>query len=160
MGKFCTAQVCLNGHVATSAADRNPELKEQYCSQCGEPTLTKCNSCESPIRGDYHVDGVFSFGGVYLPPAFCHNCGEAFPWTERRIESAVELLQAGADLPSEELEQFRADLNELSKDGPRVQVAAIRFNKTMAKVGASLPSGVRTVIIDVVSEAAKKAIWG
>ncbi len=159
MGNFLTAQVCPNGHVATSGADQNPELRERFCSKCGEPTLTNCEGCAAPIRGDFHVDGVFSFGGIYNPPAFCHNCGDAFPWTKRRVDGAVELLQT-ADLSENELQQFRADLVELTKDSPKVQVASLRFKKTMTKAGSAVASGVRDIVIDVLSEAAKKAIWG
>ncbi|WP_342315558.1 DUF2321 domain-containing protein [Lysobacter sp. FW306-1B-D06B] len=58
------------------------------------------------------------------------------------------------------LEQFRADLAELTKDGPKTQVASLRFKKVMAKVGSSVAFGVREIVVDVLSEAAKKAIWG
>lgn len=46
------------------------------------------------------------------------------------------------------------------KDSPRVQVASLRFKQTMSKVGTSVASGVRDIVVDVLSEAAKKAIWG
>ena len=160
MGAYRVAQVCPNGHVATTAADQHPELREAFCSQCGEATIMQCPKCSASIRGDYYVEGVFSFGGGYQPPAFCHNCGNAFPWTERKIASAVELVEVGAELPAEELEQFRVDLAELTKDSPKTQVASLRFKKVMAKVGASVASGVRDIVVDVLSEAAKKAIWG
>lgn len=160
MGTYRVAQVCPNGHVATTAADANPELREAYCSQCGEATLTNCPKCHAPIRGEYHVDGVFGIGGGYAPPAFCHNCGTAFPWTERKVAAAVELIEVGADLSPQEVQQFKDDLTELTKDSPKTQVASLRFKKVMAKVGNSVASGVRDIVVDVLSEAAKKAIWG
>ena len=160
MGTYQVAQVCPNGHVATTAADQHPELREAFCSQCGEATITQCPKCSASIRGGYYVEGVFGFGGDYQPPAFCHNCGNAFPWTEQKIASAVELVEVDAELPAEELEQFRADLAELTKDSPKTQVASLRFKKVMTKVGASVASGVRDIVVDVLSEAAKKAIWG
>lgn len=120
----------------------------------------QCSHCAASIRGEYHVEGVFGFGLDYQPPAFCHNCGKAFSWTERKIASAVELVEVGAELPEAELEQFRADLSELTRDSPRTQVAALRFKKVMKKVGTSVASGVRDIVVDVISEAAKKSIWG
>ncbi|WIK43616.1 DUF2321 domain-containing protein [Pseudomonas aeruginosa] len=33
MGTYRVAQVCPNGHVATTAADQNPELREAFCSK-------------------------------------------------------------------------------------------------------------------------------
>lgn len=98
MGTYRVAQMCPSGHVATAAADQNPERREVFCSRCGEPTLTRCPSCNASIRGRYHVEGVIGLGANYEPPAFCHNCGSAFPWTEHKIASAVELVEVGAEL--------------------------------------------------------------
>ena len=159
MGEYQTAQICPNGHVATDSANRYPEQKERFCSRCGEETLTNCPHCQTPIRGDYYVEGVLAVGG-YEPPGFCHNCGAKFPWTERKISAAVELLEAGGTLSKEELQQFQQDLSELTKDSPKVQVASLRFKNMMKKVGESAASGVRDIVVDILSEAAKKAIWG
>lgn len=158
MGTYRVAQVCPNGHVATTVADVNPELREAFCSQCGEATLTNCPECTAFIRGKYHVEGIYGFGGGYEPPAFCYNCGSRFPWTERKIAGAVELVEAGANLSPEEVQQFKADLTELTKDSPKTQVASLRFKKVMAKVGSTVASGVRDIVVDVLSEAAKKAL--
>ena len=48
----------------------------------------------------------------------------------------------------------------MTKDSPKTQVASLRFKKVMSKVGNSVASGVRDIVVDVLSEAAKKAIWG
>ena len=82
------------------------------------------------------------------------------PRTERRIASAVELVGVGANLPAEEVQQFQSDLTDLTKDSPKTQVASLRFKKVMAKVGTEIASSVREIVVDVLSEAAKKAIWG
>jgi hypothetical protein len=158
MGTYRVAQICPNGHVATTAVDVNPELRETFCSRCGEETLTSCPKCNAPIRGDYHVEGFFGFGGGYDAPAFCHNCGSRFPWTERKIAGAIELVEVGADFSPDEVQQFKADLTELTKDSPKSQAASVRFKKVMAKVGNSVASGVRDIVVDVLSEAAKKSL--
>lgn len=160
MGQYRVARVCPNGHVATRCADQYTEFQEQFCSKCGEATLMQCTKCNSSIRGDYDAEGVISIGFSYTPPAYCHNCGNAFPWTERKIACAVEFVEVGSELPPEELEQFRADLTELTKDGPKTQVASLRFKNVMAKAGSSVASGVRDIVVDVLSETAKRAIWG
>lgn len=159
MGTYGIAQVCPNGHVPTSAANENAERREKFCRRCGEATITHCPMCDHFIRGRYKTPGVIMVGVTYEPPAFCHNCGNPFPWTERKIASAVELVEVGAELSSEELQQFRSDLVELTKDSPKVQVASFRFKKVMGRVGTTIASGVRDIVVDVLSEAAKKAIW-
>ena len=159
MGIYRVAEVCPNGHVITDSADVYPEQREKFCSKCGEATITQCPSCRTNIRGDYYVEGVFAVS-EYHPPAYCFNCGNPFPWTERKIEGAIELLQASGNLSEEELEQAKEDLSELTKDSPKVQVASVRFKGVMTKVGENIVSGVREIVIDVLSEAAKKALWG
>lgn len=160
MGRYCVAEVCPNGHVSTSSADTSPERRERFCSKCGEQTITQCPNCNASVRGYYDVECVITIGRRYEPPAFCHNCGKSFPWAERKIASAVELIEVGSELSSEEIQQFRTDLTELTKDSPKTQVASLRFKKVMAKVGNSVASGVRAIVVDILSEAAKKAIWG
>ncbi|ALR05919.1 DUF2321 domain-containing protein [Xylella fastidiosa] len=158
MGTYRVAKICPNGHVATTAADQNHELWEAFCSQSGEATILQCPKYNASIRGDDYVEGVLGFGGDYEPPTFCNNCGSRFPWTERKIAGTVELVEAGADLMPDEVQQFRTDLTELTKDSPKTQVACLRFKKVMAKVRTSVTSGVRDIVVDVFSEAAKKAI--
>ena len=156
---YHVAQVCLNGHVVTSLADKQPERCESFCSECGEATLMQCSACNASIRSYHADDGAYGLG-EYHPPAFCHNCGSAFPWTERKIAGAVELVQMDGKLSDGELQQFKSDLTELTKDSPKTQVASLRFKQVMTTVGASIASGVRSIVVDVLSEAAKKAIWG
>ena len=121
--------------------------------------MTHCPSCTAHIRGDYDVPGVIGFFHYSLP-AHCHNCGGAFPWTKRKVESAVELVEVGGGLSEIELTQLRTDLTELTRDSPKTQVASLRFKRAMGKVGGSVAQGVREIVVDVVSEAAKKMMWG
>lgn len=160
MGTYRIAEICPNGHVSTDAADANPELREKFCSRCGEATMTHCPNCSVGIRGEYHVDAVVFLGSNYTPPAYCFNCGNAFEWTKRKIEGAVELLEADGSMSATEIGQFKTDLIVLTKETPQTQVASLRFKKALLKVGASVADGVRTIIIDVLSDAAKKAISG
>ena len=160
MGTYRIAEVCPNGHVSTDSVDTSPERREKFCSVCGEETSTQCKECNASIRGHYYVQGVIGFGGIFTPPAFCHNCGKPFEWTARKISSAVELVKEGAELSENELKQFETDLNELTKDSPGVQVASIRFKKYMSKAGTGIAGGVKEIVVGVLSEAAKKAIWG
>ena len=154
-GDWDTAQVCPNGHVATSSAIDMPEFRETFCSKCGERTIMECPDCEAPIRGHYRG----GFGVRYHPPSYCLDCGESFPWTKRKIDGVVELVSAASDAKPEELAELEDDLQELVKDSPKVQAASIRFRNRMSKLGANVASGAREIIVDVLSEAAKKALF-
>ena len=160
MGVYRVAEVCLNGHVTTDSADTQPQHRQKYCSTCGETTTTSCPNCSASIRGDYHVEAVAIIGHTYTPPFYCHNCGNPFPWTQRRIASAIELVEIDKHLSSAEIEQFRTDVTELTRSGPRTVVATARFKNTLSKIGISAATGLREILIDVLSDAAKKAIWG
>jgi hypothetical protein len=98
-------------------------------------------------------------GLSYEPPAFCGECGKPFPWTERRLEAARELALEADHLSDEERKQLAESLPDLARDTPRTQVAATRFRRLAAKAGAETANALRAVLIDVMSEAAKKAIW-
>jgi hypothetical protein len=96
----------------------------------------------------------------YTPPGYCFNCGNAFEWTKRKISGAVELVEVGAGVTSGELEQFQTDLTDATRDTPKTQVASLRIRQLMAKVGTGVAGGVKDIIVDLVSETAKKIIWG
>lgn len=52
MGTYRAAKICPNGHVATTAADQNHELREAFCSQSGEATIIQYPKCSASIGGD------------------------------------------------------------------------------------------------------------
>lgn len=55
---------------------------------------------------------------------------------------------------------IRGDLTELTKDSPKTEIASLRFKRIMTKVGTTVASVVRDIVVDVLSETAKKTIWG
>jgi len=159
MGEYRIAEICKNGHVTTACADQYPEFREKYCSKCGEETLMQCPDCNTPIRGYYDIPGRVSFSD-YSIPAYCYNCGKAYPWTINKLEAVLELVGIGGELSDSELTVFKNDLGELIKDSPKVQVASVRFKCFMKKVGITVGEGVKEILVGIVSEAARKAIWG
>ncbi|GEM_PF-967428 len=92
-------QSCLNGHIITSRGLTNPELKPR-CPKCGEETITQCPSCGTQIQGHLHIPGV-GYSGPSSPPAHCHNCGEPYPWTQRRKDKLPGQPQSASELTDE-----------------------------------------------------------
>ncbi len=136
-----------------------PQSNQDFCDKCGEQTITACESCNTNIRGYYHVPGVFGFSG-FNTPSYCNNCGAAYPWTQRSLEAAGELADELESLTEEEKEALKSSLPDLVKDGPKTVVAESRFRKLMKKAGADAYDGMRSILVDVVSEAVKKSIFG
>jgi hypothetical protein len=153
------AEICLNGHVTTGSSKRNPEFRQKFCSKCGEATTTKCAACNTPIRGEYHVSGVIAVGWEFPAPAFCQGGGTAYPWTQARLMAARELAMELVALEPDEREALAKSLNDLGRDTPRTALAATRFKRLAAKAGSVAASGLKDILIPVVTETAKRYLW-
>jgi hypothetical protein len=153
------AEVCLNGHVINPTVRASPELNRNYCPDCGARTITNCSNCGTAIRGDYHSSVVVAIGFPYDPPAYCGECGSAFPWVEARLAAARELAKDLEELSEQERQELAASLDDLVRDVPMTQVSAGRFKRLVAKAGAGAADAFRDVLVDVMSETAKKIIW-
>lgn len=153
-----TAQICMNGHVVNDSAKRYPQFSNPFCKDCGAETITQCSECKAEIQGKYYSPNVLDMCPLPVP-AFCHNCGKPYPWTKARLNSAKQLANEEDLLSSEDREALSASLDNLVRDTPETPVAAARFKRLLAKAGKGAAEGFRQVLIDVVSETAKKLIW-
>jgi hypothetical protein len=161
MGQYDVAQICLNGHVITDSARRSPQFTQKFCDKCGDSTIMECQNCKTPIRGDYHVDGILDLtGSAPVAPSFCHECGKAYPWTERKLEAAWELADELDELSNEEKEKLKQNLNELIRDTPKTEVAATRVKKILTKIGKESFSAMKSILLELATEAVKKTLFG
>lgn len=158
MGRYHTAQICLNGHVITSHS--YSELREKHCSTCGEVTTEKCEKCGTGIRGYYQVEGVFSLGDNYSPPSFCHNCGHPYPWTARKLAAACAIADELDEISKEEKISLKQAMDELTRDTPQTDVAVVRFKKIMKKVGGESYDVMKKALAGLLTEAVKKSLFG
>lgn len=155
---YDTAQICLNGHIINKSTIDSPQHNQKYCAKCGSLTITNCQSCNTAIRGYYHMEGVYGFDDYSLP-SFCHNCGKSYPWTEAKIKAAQELAFELDNLTQEEKENLNKSLHDIIRDTPETTVAATRVKKLFAKAGKGVAEGFKNILVDIISEAAKKMIW-
>lgn len=79
---YDTLQACVNGHVISSMVESHPEHAKKRCPECGAETITQCPACNAKIQGYHHIPGLAHVGDDM--PAHCHECGNAYPWTEKR----------------------------------------------------------------------------
>jgi hypothetical protein len=155
---YDVAQICLNGHVINDSVREYPQHNKKYCDKCGAATITNCPNCNTEIQGDYHVEGVIGVSH-YTPPAFCHNCGKPYPWTEAKIQAAHELTQELENISEDDKEILAQSINEIVKDSPRTSLAVTRFKKILSKTNKPIVDAFRNILIDIVSETAKKLLW-
>ncbi len=153
---YDTAQICLNGHVITAFAVSDPQHKQAFCDKCGAATTTECTRCHGPIRGYYH-SSVLDMT-PYPRPGFCYRCGSPYPWTEAKLKAAGDLAEE-LELSQPEKDQLKNSLEDLVKDTPSTNVSATRFKKLVDKAGKEARGMFREILVDVVSETAKKLLW-
>jgi len=61
---------------------------------------------------------------------------------------------------TEERKKLKGSLDDLVRDTPQTQLASTRFKRIMSKVGISSASAMREILVDVLSESAKRMILG
>jgi hypothetical protein len=161
MGCYDVSQICLNGHTITRHANSSPQFLQKHCDKCGEATITNCPDCDTPIRGEYETEAV-AFIVFCMPPAphFCHECGHPYPWTVRKLIPAKELSDELDELSKDEIHRLKSSLDDLLVDNPRTEFAATRFKKIMSKVREESYEMMKAVVGDVMSEAARKTVFG
>lgn len=157
MGTYQLGMACLNGHTITGSADTSPEFRSKFCGLCGAETVTQCQHCNAPIRGNYYSPGVLSLSG-WDPDAYCYECGAPYPWTEGALDAAAELIEEADSLDDSEKEALKGALPDLVRSTPRTEVSILRYKKLAAKAGGSIAGGLGNIIVNVATEAAKKAL--
>ena len=151
--------MCLNGHLITTFFHTHPDHNKNFCDKCGAKTISACLKCQTEIRGHYYQPGVADLSRPGPPPSFCHNCGNPHPWTERRLTAAREVAEDADQLDDAEKQGLKDSVDELVHNTPAAPSAVIKYKKFVAKAGRQVGEGLRSILIDVVSETIKKQIW-
>ena len=157
MSEYYIAQICENGHVISSTLKNSSEQDQKFCHICGASTLIKCPQCQSPIRGK--LFDMYGMLADYEAPNYCLNCGHAFPWTENRLKAAHEFVQMQDKFSDEERQFFDKSIDDLVKDTPSTTVSASKIKMLLNKAGPPMAAMFREIIIDVVSETAKRILF-
>ncbi len=145
----------MNGHLITDSLHLTPEHGKKYCEKCGEATISTCLVCEAEIHGRYTMFS-FSEGLGLRIPAYCHDCGNPYPWTVAKIKAAQELAEEIEGLSAGDRELFRKDIEDIAANNPRADVAATRMKRVLKGAG----DAVRNIVVDIGSETIKKVILG
>lgn len=153
------AQICMNGDLINSSYEASPELNKKHCPQDGESTIIACVECQANIAGRIRYSNVFG-PDDFKVPAFCIECGKAYPWTEKKIAAAKELVKELEGITPNEVQILEASIVEISQNNPQAKVGATRIKKIMEKVTSTSGEVLRSVIIDVASATAKKVLLG
>ncbi|MBC8147929.1 MAG: DUF2321 domain-containing protein [Bacteroidetes bacterium] len=159
--RFETAQICKNGHIITDSVQSSPS-NQNFCDNCGESLVTNCIHCDAPIKGKEWISDFFAGSRpISLPNAnpFCYNCGKSYPWTEATVTAAKDLALVLEEYSEDERDMLTQSIDELIIESPKTKVEAVKFSRLMKKGGRSIAEGFGEILIDIISETAKKIIW-
>ena len=148
------ATICLNGHIVSK--DEANYFK--FCKVCGEPNISECQHCTTPIQGVIYIPNGFPITN-YNRPNYCHACGKPYPWTEKIINNAVELVSLDDQLSDDYKEIIKNALPDLITDTLDTPLAQVKYKKYMNRASKHIQDSVRNLLIDVVSDAVKKSIF-
>lgn len=152
------AQICLNGHIINKTYERIPEYNKEYCDRCGEKTINQCPNCKNSIRG-LLWPGAYTFEyQEYVLPLYCDACGNPFPWIETIINAAMELAKEAKILSEVEVIELNESMHNIITDSPKTQLGANKFKKIMKKLSRGTAEAMRSLLVDIASETAKKII--
>ncbi len=149
---YRTARICLNGHVRSEGIEEDP-VGEPFCQECGAETLVACK-CGAPIRGYFYVPEVIG-ATEYRRPAYCHACGDPYPWTAKAKRAFVDLVGELDGLKPEEREQLQASAEDLIAETPGTAVAVVRVKKALQRVSKE----VAPILLRLVEQMASDAVW-
>ena len=133
--------ICLNGHVVPNEYGVE---RTKYCLQCGEPIVSQCQSCQRPLP----IPDEFDLHPA--APVHCGHCGEPHEWTRRQKQAAIGLFVEDVG-DNDDAKNFAAELEHISRDTPKAQLAAVRINKLLAKLGTGTANLIRDIVVGVAS---------
>jgi hypothetical protein len=145
----------LNGHVISQTSEY--EIEQPFCHHCGAETITQCQSCKGPLRGEGQYVRTISD----RPDAYCLHCGKPLPWTECRLDALREMAEYAESLDKQDQEVLADILPDLTakRETPRTQLAIMKMKTLLVKGGPAFAESAKKILTDVVSEIAKKALF-
>ena len=148
------ARVCLNGHLITNNIDADPVFAEQKCCTiCGSEAISYCSHCNAEIRGAYSNGFRIDFEDktVY---AYCHNCGNPYPWTEASLEKAEMIIVKLAGVSKKTKKELSKSFKDLMQETPGTEYAIL-----LAKQALSVcKSTAKEALIGIITELACAAV--
>lgn len=150
------ATICHNGHVISKW-----EINHQkFCSRCGTETFSSCPKCGEPIWGLEKLNHSFDRADrPYHKPYYCYACSAPYPWTQKILDNAVELLSLDDDLSESAKELIKNAIPNLIVETPDTPIAIAKYQKGISSAGKLLKNSLHQLFKDVVCTAVKKILF-
>ena len=172
---FKIAQVCQNGHLRNSDTSTHAAKNEIFCSICGAKVISACPHCGSQLRGAYymnkpiysgtmcnvlegrklssHISGYkdVKISNTVDVPAYCHNCGKPYPWTEATLQTAEHIIDMLDDLTEDQKKQLVDFIPDIIVETPQSRYAALVYAKFL--------DGLQGLAVDCFKDWCKKNVF-
>lgn len=155
--EYSRQRTCLNGHVISNHAEYEPV--QEFCAKCGVKSITECPRCKGYLRG---ADNRRAYVSHPKPDAYCVHCGVALPWTESHFNAVREVasyIDGLNDADRRTLEEILPDLAS-REPTPRTELGIIKMKGLFKKGGSAFLEASNKLLVDVLSEAVKKSLFG
>ncbi|MFG5506158.1 DUF2321 domain-containing protein [Enterococcus faecalis] len=152
-------KICLNGHQLCVTSN-SPIDPNEFCPKCSASVISTCQSCNAPIEGWYENDNIVYIGSRNAEkPAYCKKCATPYPWTEQILNNAIELIALDDNLSDDDKQLIKTAIPDLLVDTPKTQLAEAKFKKVFPKVSTFVKDSMYNLLVDVLSDAAKKSLF-
>jgi len=157
MEMFDIAQVCENGHLVNNSTISLPKNNSAKCGVCDGKTIVACPNCQESIPGSLLSSTSFDIENFDVP-AYCHHCGELYPWTNTKVNGVVALFVDKNIIPVNEKPHLIAMMMDLVTNSHNNKLASLHVKTLMEKLEAQEVTTVKTLLSDVVGSQARKAV--
>jgi hypothetical protein len=161
---YSVAKICVNGHLIAGDRDRYPELSTNRCQKCGEVTITGCQHCSMPIRGNYY--GLEAGGLRHVKaisphdlPHYCPECGQPYPWTRTAVQEALLLAEQVSEWDRHDREAYAEAVPEVIRETPKTPRASATTKRLLARGGEFASRTFERITAGVLCEMAKREIF-
>lgn len=84
----------------------------------------------------------------YDRPAYCHNCGKPYPWTESAIETMRKIIWEDEDLFEDEKERMNESLPDLITETPKTELAIMQVKKCAMRATKAVGTALLNFVIE------------
>jgi len=159
---YDAALVCRNGHMINDRSTTDSVHNKRHCPKCGEPTIAECPNCGRPILGAFREPGSWreQWRVCYDAPAHCHECGGAYPWTQRRKEALLQAIELGKGLTEEDRQTLRESIPDILTETPKTRLAVEAFKRLAKKASEGSGKAIFDMAVQVAAAVIAKQLTG
>lgn len=155
---FDVAQICLHGHIVNDSTMSFPQDNSPVCKICGAKTITNCPVCGEPIQGALRTSERFDIP-EYIEPAYCHHCGNLYPWSVEKIDTALDFFIDHKIITSEQKLQMKEMIVDLVEGTDNNKLSTLHVKSYLKSLSSGDVESVKGMIGGLLNDSAKQSMF-